>query len=47
MTFDVMLIKQAEIGYIARPVLWPESVAYGPTEKDALDGIRGLIPQCH
>ena len=43
MTFDILLIKQAENGYIARPVLWPESVVYGPTEKDALDGIPGLI----
>lgn len=43
MIFDVMLIKETENGYIARPVLWPESAVYGPTEKDVLDRIRGLI----
>lgn len=43
MTFDVVLTKQADNGYIARPVLWPDSVVYGATEQEALGRIRVLI----
>jgi hypothetical protein len=43
MTFDVILLKQAEDGYAARPVLWPDSVAHGTTEQEALDRVRALI----
>ncbi|MFQ5343984.1 MAG: hypothetical protein ACE5F6_20780 [Anaerolineae bacterium] len=43
MTFDVILLKQADNGYAARPVLWPDSVAHGTTEQEALDRVRVLI----
>lgn len=43
MTFDVIVLKQAENGYVARPVLWPDSVVHGATEQEALDRVRVLI----
>ena len=43
MTFDVILLKQADNGYIARPVLWPDSAVQGATEQEALDRVRDLI----
>lgn len=43
MTFDVVLQKQADDGYVARPVLWPDSAAHGTTEQEALDRVRALI----
>lgn len=43
MTFDVILLKQADDDYIARPVLWPDSAAQGKTEKEALERVRALI----
>jgi hypothetical protein len=43
MTFDVILLKQAKNGYVARPVLWPDSVVHGVTQQEALDGVRALI----
>lgn len=43
MTFDVILLKQADDDYIARPVLWPDSAAQGTTEKEALERVRVLI----
>ncbi|MCI0485750.1 MAG: hypothetical protein L0229_04030 [Blastocatellia bacterium] len=43
MTFDVILLKQADNGYIARPVLWPDSAVEGTTEQEALDRVRDLI----
>lgn len=43
MTFDVILVKQADDGYIARPVLWPDVAAHGATEQEALDSVRALI----
>ena len=43
MTFDVILLKQAENGYVARPVLWPDSVVHGATEQEARDRVRALI----
>lgn len=43
MTFDVILLKQADNGYSARPVLWPDSVVHGATEQEALDRVRALI----
>ncbi len=43
MTFDVILSKQADNGYMARPVLWPDSVAHGATEKEALNRVQVLI----
>lgn len=43
MTFDVILLQQAENGYVARPVLWPDSVVHGATEQEALERVRALI----
>jgi len=43
LTFDVILFKLAGNGYVARPVLWPDSVAHGATEQEALDRVRVLI----
>ena len=43
MTFDVILFKQADADYTARPVLWPDVTAYGATEQEAIDGVRVLI----
>jgi hypothetical protein len=43
MTFDVILLKQAENGYVARPMLWPDSVVHGATEQEALERVRALI----
>ena len=43
MTFDVLLVKQPNDGYIARPVFWPDAVAHGATEQEALNGVRVLI----
>ena len=43
MTFDVILFKQADNGYVARPVLWPDSVVHGTTAQEALDRVRALI----
>lgn len=43
MIFDVILLKEANNGYRARPVLWPDVVAQGTTEQEALDRVRSLI----
>jgi predicted RNase H-like HicB family nuclease len=43
MNFDVILQKKAKDGFVARPVLWPESVAYGATEQEALAAVSDLI----
>ena len=43
MTFDVILLRQAGNGYIARPLLWPDKTVHGNTEEEALDGVRELI----
>lgn len=43
MTFDVVLLRQIEDGYLARPVLWPDAAVHGDTEQEALDGVRDLI----
>ena len=43
MTFDVILLKQADNGYLARPVLWPDSSVQGATEQEALDRVQALI----
>jgi hypothetical protein len=43
MTFDVIVLQQVDNGYSARPVLWPDSVAHGATEQEALDRVRTLI----
>jgi predicted RNase H-like HicB family nuclease len=43
MIFDVILQKQTNNGYIARPVLWPDSAVHGATEEEALSRVHGLI----
>ena len=43
MVFDVILFKQADNGYVARPTLWPDEMAYGATEQEALESVRALI----
>ena len=43
MTFDVILLQQADHGFDAHPVLWPDSVVHGATEQEALDRVRALI----
>ncbi len=43
MTFDVILSKQADEYYIARPLFWPDTVAHGATEQEALANVRVLI----
>ena len=43
MTFNVILHKQGENNYAARPVLWPDSVVHGATEQEALERVRALI----
>lgn len=43
MIFDVLVLKESENGYLARPILWPDSVAKGATQQEALDRVRLLI----
>lgn len=43
MTFDVILLKQPNNGYVARTLLLPEVTAQGTTEQEALEQIRALI----
>lgn len=43
MTFDVILLRQAGNGYVARPLLWPDKAVHGNTEQEALEGVRALI----
>ncbi len=43
MTFDVILQKQLDNGFIARPVLWPDSMVRGETEQEAIARVRVLI----
>ncbi len=37
MYFDVILQKQPDSGYIARPVLCPDSSVHGTTEQEAVN----------
>lgn len=39
----MILQKEAENGYIARPVLRPDSTVHGETEQEALERVRTLI----
>ncbi|NOZ06352.1 MAG: hypothetical protein GXP41_08390 [Chloroflexi bacterium] len=43
MTFAVLLMKQTDDGYTARPMLWPDSVVYGTTKQEALGRVQVLI----
>jgi predicted RNase H-like HicB family nuclease len=43
MIFDVILLKEANNGYVARPILWPDVMAQGATEQEALDQVQNLI----
>jgi len=43
MVFDVILLKEPNNGYLARPIMWPDVVAQGATEQEALDRVKKLI----
>jgi predicted RNase H-like HicB family nuclease len=43
MNFDVILLKNTNNGYSARPVLWPDSIAHGTTKEEALAKVRDMI----
>ena len=43
MTFDVPVLRQPGNGYIARPVFWPDAIAHGATEQEAIASVRLLI----
>ncbi|MEM7132601.1 MAG: hypothetical protein AAF702_40230 [Chloroflexota bacterium] len=43
MTFDVIIQKQGENDFIARPVLWPDSAVNGSSQQDVLTQVRILI----
>src|SRR5262245_30557241 len=43
MVFDVILLKEANNGHLARPLMWPNVVAQGATEQEALDRVKKLI----
>lgn len=43
MVFDVMLVKEAENGYTARPVLWPDVETHGETQQEALEAVQRRI----
>lgn len=43
MNFDVLVTKQPEDGFIARPVLWPSVEAQGNTEQEAVNRITHLL----
>jgi hypothetical protein len=43
MVFDVMLVKEAENGYTARPLLWPDVETHGATQQEALEAVQRRI----
>lgn len=43
--YDILLTKRASNGYIARPVLWPEVVAVGADEAEALAAIHEALAE--
>ena len=43
MNFDVLVLKEPENGYVARPLLWPDSAVQGATQQEALERVRLLI----
>ncbi|MEZ4659692.1 MAG: hypothetical protein R2911_19225 [Caldilineaceae bacterium] len=43
MAFDVILMQQANNGYLARPVLWPDTSVQGATRQEALERVQVLI----
>jgi predicted RNase H-like HicB family nuclease len=43
MNFDVLITKQPEDGFIARPVLWPLVEAQGATEQEAIHRVKRLL----
>jgi len=43
MSFDVILHKQSDNNYLARPVLWPGSSVQATTEKEVLERVKTLI----
>jgi len=45
MQYDVRLTKVADNGYVARPVRWPEVVASGVDEAEALASVRAALAE--
>ena len=43
MQFDVLLTRELNNGYTARPVLMPELIVSGDSEEEALSRVRTLI----
>jgi predicted RNase H-like HicB family nuclease len=43
--YDILLTKRPGNGYIARPVLWPEVVAAGADEAEALAAIHEALAE--
>ncbi len=43
MQYDILLTKSAENGYVARPLLWPEVVASGANEAEALAAVQEAL----
>lgn len=43
MRYDILLTKSIDNGFIARPLLWPEVVASGQNETEALAGVREAL----
>jgi len=45
MQYDILLTKVASNGYVARPIQWPEVVASGEDEAEALAAIRKVLAE--
>ena len=45
MQYDIVLTKVASNGYVARPIQWPEVVASGADETEALAAIRKALAE--
>lgn len=43
MRYDILLTKTPGDGFIARPLLWPDVVASGRNETEALTGVREAL----
>ena len=43
MNFDVIIHKQTDDNYVARPVLWPDSAVHAATEQEAIERVHTLI----
>lgn len=45
MKYDILLTKVDGNGYVARPVQWPEVMATGVDEADALAGVHSALAE--